>query len=363
MNMDTRYKLALWMIFLLFSSYVGTAQERVSKIVERDYELSNSGEVQIENKYGNINVTGWEQDKVAIKVSIQVNHRKKENAQNLLSRINPEFKSGSNYVSVVSKISKKNSGWFADFFNKTNPVDFDKRHVQIDYEIFLPIKAELRVTNRFGDVIIEGWSGPLNTLIEHGNLWVTENLDKADIILKFGKVRTQDLEYADMNLKNGDLEMENANNLRLSSSGTEMDINSVKSLEIYSNKDDITIGEIGSIYGTLRFSTLNMQRLMKEVNLDTKIADFRVTQFIESESKISIEQESSEITLYVSGFSHRFSATLEQGVVRLPKSFENVNSTMLDKGKRLREIEATYGRDQKGLVSINGIKGIVTINE
>lgn len=363
MNMGTHYKLALWMAFVLFFGYMGTAQERVSKIVEREYQLSNSGELQIENKYGNIDVTGWEQNKVVIKVSIKVNHRKKENAESLLNRINPEFKTGSNYVSIVSKISNKNTGWFADFFNKTNPVDFDKRHVQIDYEVFLPVKAELRVTNRFGDVIIEGWSGPLSTLIEHGNLWVTEDLNKADIILKFGKVRTQDLEYADLTLKNGELEMENSGTLRLNSSGTEMDINTVKSLEIYSNKDDITISEVGSVNGTLRFSTFNTQRLMEEVNLDTKIADFRITQSIQSESKISIEQESSEITLNVSGFSHRFSATLEQGVVRLPKSFENVNSNVLDKGRRLREIEATYGRDQKGLISINGIKGIVTINE
>lgn len=361
--MDTRYKLTLWIAFLLFSGYMGMAQERVSKIVEREFQLSNSGELQIENKYGNIDVTGWEQNKVAIKISIKVNHRKKENAESLLDRINPEFKTGSNYVSIVSKISNKNSGWFADFFNKTNPVDFDKRHVQIDYEVFLPTKAELRLTNRFGDVIIEGWSGPLNTLVEHGNLWVTEDLNKADIILKFGKVRAQDLDYADLNLKNGELEMENSNTLRLNSSGSEMDINMVRSLEIYSNKDDITISEIGSVYGTLRFSTLNMQRLMNEVNLETKIADFRISQSIKPESKISIEQESSEITLNVSGFSHRFSATLEQGVVRLPKSFENVNSNILDKGRRLREIEATYGNDQNGLISINGVKGIVTINE
>lgn len=361
--MDTRYKIAFWMAFMLFSTYVGTAQERVSKIVERDFELSDAGELQIENKYGNIDVTGWEQDKVAIKVSIKVNHRKKENAQSLLSRINPEFKSGSNYVAVVSKISKKNTGWFADFFNKTNPVDLDRSHVQIDYEIFMPSKAELRVTNRFGDVITEGWSGPLNALVEHGDLWVTENLNKADIILKFGKVRAQDLEYASLNLKNGELEMEKSNSLRLSSSGTDMDISSVKSLEIYSSKDDIAIAEIGSVNGTLRFSTLNIQRLMKEVNLDTKIADFRITQFIGPQSEISFEQESSEITLNVSGFSHRFTATLEQGVVRLPKSFENVNSKVLDKGRRLREIEATYGEGKTGLITINGVKGIITINE
>ena len=361
--MDTPYKIAFWIAFMLFSAYVGTAQERMSKIVERSFELSDAGEFQIENKYGNIDVTGWEQDKVAIKVSIRVNHRKKESAQSLLGRINPEFKSGSNYVAVVSKITKKNTGWFADFFIKTNPVDFDKSHVQIDYEVFLPAKAELRVTNRFGDVVIESWSGPLNALVEHGDLWVTEDLNKVDIVLKFGKVRTQDLEYANLNLKNGELEMENSNRLRLSSSGTDMNINAVKFLEIYSNKDDIAIEEIGSVSGSLKFTTLGIQRLMKEVDLDTKITDFRIAQFIEPRAEISFEQESCEITLNVSGFSHRFTATLEQGVVRLPKAFENVNSKVLDKGRRLREIEATYGEDQSGFISINGTKGIITINE
>ncbi len=361
--MDTHYKLIFWMSIMLCCAASGAAQHRVSKTVEKSYSLSNAGEVQVENKYGNVSVTGWDKDKVSINISVRVNHRKKENAQSLLDRINPEFKSGSNYVAVISKIRNKNTGWFADFFNKTNPVDFDRRHVQIDYEIFLPKKAKLRVTNRFGDVVIEAWEGPLNTLIEHGDLWVTENLKKADIILKFGKVRTQDLEYASLNLKNGELEMENSNSLRLNSSGTDMNINTVKTLEIYSNKDDIILTEAGTVYGTLKFSTVNMQRLMQDVNLDTKISDFRVSQHIERGAELSFEQESSEITLNVSGFDHRFEATLEQGVVRLPKSFENVNSNVLDKGRRLREIEGTYGAGEPGVISIQGIKGIVTINE
>jgi len=80
-------------------------------------------------------------------------------------------------------------------------------------------------------------------------------------------------------------------------------------------------------------------------------------------AEISIEQESSEIRLVVTDFSHRFNATIEQGVVRLPKSYENVNSNILDKGKKLREIEATYGNEKEGLIVIKGLKGIVTLQE
>ncbi|UJH67256.1 hypothetical protein [Allomuricauda sp. SCSIO 65647] len=361
--MATPYKILLWMALVSLSVHVSTAQERVSKTVERSFPLTNAGELELENKYGNISVTGWEQDRVSVKIDIRVNHRKRDNARDLLGRIDPIIKSSSGYVSITSEISNKNTGWFADFFNRTNPIDFDRSRVQIDYEVFMPNKAGLKVTNRFGDVLIEDWSGELNTLIEHGDLWLGEDLNKADIILKFGKVRARDLDYASLNLKNGELDMENSKSLRLNSDGMEMKMGTVNALEIYSNKDDIVVTEVGTIYGSLKFSTLNLERLTQDVDLTMKIADFRVAQIIGPETEIVIEQESSDINLTVTDFSHRFDATLEQGVVRLPKSFENVKSDMLDKGKKLRKIQATYGESKEGTISINGIKGIVTLRE
>ncbi|WP_160114808.1 hypothetical protein [Aquimarina sp. AU474] len=361
--MDIPYKLVLLMTLSLFLVTVSIAQEGMSKTVQKTFPLTNGGELNLENKYGNVTLTGWDQEKVAVTIQIKVNHRKKESAKDLLSRINPEIQSTSGYVSIVSEIANKNTGWFADFFNRNNPIDFDRSYVKIDYEVFLPKKAKLQVTNRFGDVFIEDWSGPLNIVIEHGDLWLGEDLDKADIKLKFGKVRANDLNYANLTLKNGELDMKNSQSLHLSSNGTDIKINMVNSLEIFSNKDDIILEEAGTIYGSLKFTTLNLNRLIEDVNLSMKIADFRIKQILSSEAKIEIEQESSDINLTVANFSHRFIAKLEQGVVRLPKSFENVNSTMLNKAKKLREIEATYGKKQQGLISILGTKGIVTLND
>ncbi|MEX0287866.1 MAG: hypothetical protein AB3N14_02045 [Flavobacteriaceae bacterium] len=361
--MDTRCKRILWIVLVLFSAQLSIAQERASKTVEKSFPLPDSGELIIENKYGNISLKGWDQDEVSVKIDIKVNHRKYDTAKELLGRINPEIKSSSNYVSIVSKIANKNTGWFADFFNRNNPIDFDRSRVQIDYEIFLPRNAQLKVTNRFGDVLIDSWRGTLNALIEHGDLWINEDLNKVDVILKFGKLRARNLEYASLNLKNGSLDMQNSKSLRLSTDGTELKIGLVNSLEIYSNKDDISIDEVGTIYGNLKFTTLSLERLSQEADLTMKIADFRVWQISSADAELMIEQESSDINLTVTDFSHRFEATLEQGVVRLPKAFENVDSRLLDKGKKLREINATYGSERSGLIIIKGIKGIVTLND
>ncbi len=363
MNMDTRYRKVLWMALLLISVHAATAQEKVYKTIEKSFPFTNSGEFQLENKYGNITLKGWDQNKVVVNISVTVNHRKKENAEDLLERINPKIKTSNGFISIVSEITTKNTGWFADLLNKANPIDFDRSHVQIDYEVYLPAKAGLKITNRFGDVVIENCTGTLNTLIEHGDLWIGENLNRADIVLRYGKVRAKDLNYADIDLKIGELNMENSKNLRLRSDGTEIHINLVNSLEVYSNKDHISINEAGSLFGNLEFTTFKLERLAGDMDMKMKIADFQVYNITNPSASIAIQQESADITLTVTNFSHRFTATLEQGVVRLPKSFENVSSEMLDKGRRLRKIDATYGKERKGSISIQGEKGIVTLND
>jgi len=157
--------------------------------------------------------------------------------------------------------------------------------------------------------------------------------------------------------------MGDSKDMRLTSSGTEIGMGTINSLELYSNKDDIILDQAGTIYGNLKFSTLVLDRLTQDVDLSMKIADFKVMRITSEQAQIAIEQESSDISLTVTDFSHRFDATLEQGVVRLPKSFENVHSNMLDKGKKLRKIAGTYGKDKTGSIKINGIKGIVTLRE
>lgn len=361
--MDTLCKKLIWVALLLVIGQGARAQGDVSKKIEKTYKMTDAGELHLENKYGNINLYGWNKDEVSVVISIVVNHRKKENAQDLLKRISPVIRESNNYVAISYEIAEKNQGWFGKLFDEANPFDFNRSNIQIDYTVYMPEKAELEVTNTFGDVTIEGWKGQLKGNIEHGNLWLSEDLNKADIDIKYGKLRARSINFGNLNLKNGDLDMEDSKSLRINSSGTELSINKVTSLEFYSNKDEVSISEVGTIYGTLKFTTLELNRLKTNVDMTMRVADFRVSEILEPQVDIAIDQESSEVSLNITGFSHRFDATLEEGLVRLPKSFENIDSQILDKGKKLREIKATYGNDMQGSITITGRKGMVLLKE
>ncbi len=361
--MDTLYKKLFFLMVLVICGHSIVAQEKVSKQLNETYEMTNSGELYLENKYGDVTVTGWDRDNVSITVDITVTHKKRDNAENLLERISLNIREIEDFITVTSEISEKSAGFFAKYFNKANPFDFDRSNVQIDYTIQLPSNAELDITNKFGDVIIGDWSGKLKANVEHGDVWINKNINNADVALKYGKLRAKTVNYGNIRVKNGSVDVEESRDLRINSSGTDVKIDRVSSLEIYSSKDEITIEEVGAIHGDLRFTNMQLNNVDDQINLTMKIADFRVSKVRSPDATIVIDQESSEVSLTISDFSFRFDATLEEGLLRLPKSFKNVETKMLNRGKRVREITATYGKGSSGEISITGIKGAILLKE
>ncbi len=94
-----------------------------------------------------------------------------------------------------------------------------------------------------------------------------------------------------------------------------------------------------------------------------KISELSMSHISGTTAQINLEQQSSEIILNIKDFSFKLNATLQEGLLRLPKSFENVESKMLDKGKKIREIKAIYGTKTEGHISITGEKGVILLKE
>ena len=362
MMMYTCYKkvVLLALIMLSLSMY---SQETVTKKIEKVMEMTNAGELNLNNKYGNIMINGWEQNNIEITIDIKVTNKKKDNAKDLLERINAEIKTTGDYIGITSEFSDKNLSIFSRYFNKVNPFDFDKSNVEINYTINLPLNAEVNVTNKFGDVILENWTGKLKANVQHGDLWINEAITNASIDMKFGKLKTKSITYGSISLKNGSIDITDSKDLLLKTSGSTIEIDKVSNLEIVSSKDEITIEAAGKIQGELMFSNAQVDSIDSAINLTMKVAELRVSKINQPNAVVNIDQESSEINLNISGLAFKFNATLEQGLLRLPKTFSNINTTVLDKGKRIREITATYGKLNFGVFTFTGKKGIITLKE
>ncbi len=360
----TFYKSLLLMLTLLFSSNGIWAQEKLSKNIEKTYPLTNAGELHIENKYGNIIINGWDKKTIQINVEIQVTKKKKEDAQELLNRINTKINSTDDFITVSSVIEEKNNSVFSRFFNKANPFDFDKSNIQIDYTIYLPSNAEANIISKFGDIILTGWNGKLKANVQHGDMWVNKDLNNASIEMKFGTLKTKSITYGNIRFKNGEIDIATSKDLKITSSGTVLNIKNVKTLEIHSSKDKINIAQVESIQGELMFSNMNLENVLNDINLSMEVADVWISRIQKTNANVNINQESSELNINIKGMNIDFSASLEQGLLRIPKSFTNVKTDLIDKRKRIRNISATYGNSNlAGKFQITGKKGVIILKE
>ncbi|GAA3581795.1 hypothetical protein [Snuella lapsa] len=340
------------------------SQETVTNTMDKTFKMTSSDELHLDNKYGSITVNGWDENKMAISIEIKVSSKKRDNALNLLNRIEPRIKVSGNFISVISEISEKNTGFLSKYFNKVNPFDIDKNNVEINYTIYLPKQAGINLTNKFGDVVIDGWKGRLKANIQHGDLWINESITNATVDMKFGKLKSKSITYGSISLKNGEIYVDTSQDLVLKTAGSTIKIAEVASLELQTSKDDIEIKRVGSLFGDLQFSNVQLDSVEHKINLSMKVAELRVLNIKDQDAQVDINQESSNISVTISGLSFQFNAQLEEGLLRLPKSFTNIETNILDKSKRIRHVKVVYGKSgATGIFNINGKKGIITLKE
>ncbi len=362
MKMSISYKKIVLGLTLIIGFSI-QAQQRVSKKIEKTYAMTSLNELNLDHKYGDININGWEKDSIAIVVNIEVTHMKKEEADELLDRIQLSTKIVGELIDISTKLQEQNSSAFSRYFNKANPIDLDKTHINIDYNIYLPKSVTIAISNKFGDVILTDWKGKLSANTQHGDIWLTNDLTNATIEMKFGKLRSKSIEFGNLTLKNAELDLKFSENLIINSSGSTIDIETVNSLEMNSSKDKVKVLNVESIHGVLNFTNVQLDTVSETIDLKMKVTELKVSNIGVPQANINIEQESSDININISGLAFKFKAYIEQGVIRIPRSFQNIQTDMVDKSKKLRHISATYGEKQLGKVTITGKKGNIVLRD
>ncbi len=356
------YKIAFFLAIMLLSS-VAFGQDKLSKDIKKSFPLTNDGALYLENKYGNVFINGWDENSIKFEISVEVRGKNLDKAKDLLKRINPEFVSTSSQIVVKTEITEKNPSFFNKYIKKIGPLNSEKSNSDINYTIYLPREAAVEVYNKYGDIIVSDWNGTLIADVEHGDLRITSDLADSKLSIKYGKLRANTLNKTAINAKDATISFEKSETLKLESDGSTMSLDEVGELDINSNKDDIEISSIDNVHGTIKYSQVTLMDIMSKVNLNLNLAELRLKKFGTSAPIVNVHQKSSEVYVNISETNFNFSAELEQGVLRIPKTMRDINSKVLDEKNKIRQIRATYGEGNQGIFDLTGYKGIIIFKE
>ena len=355
------YKIVLIGVLCFLSFQSLKAQHKLQKEIRKTYAFSDTNKLYLENSYGNIFLTGCDKNKIELVVHIEAEGRNKDKAQKLLDRVTTDITNNDAEVKIISQIEKKKGGLLGRYIGKIGV--FKNEKATINYTIYLPKKTLVEAYNKYGDITISDWQGTLKTAIEHGNLRISSAVRNAEISVKHAKLNAVDLHTSTVIANDGTLEIHNAKNLKIDSGGSEMTLNNIQNLQLNSNKDKIDIINVHGISGTLKYSKTVFKKVGGKVKLTLDNGEIRILKHLENTPDFIIDQKESEVYINISETQFNFNAKLEQGVLRIPKTMQNIDSEIINRKDKIRRITASYGSEPKGTITCIGYKGVIILKE
>lgn len=295
-NLLTIALVALWSTTAMAQSF--------TKEYKEEFQVGNSGEVEISNKYGDVEVETWNQKRVSILVEVVVNSKSESKADETFDRISIDFSEFSGRIKAETSIQSSGNSWSKGSKYKIN------------YTVKMPINHDLILTNKYGDIYVADLNGNLDIHLKYGKGKIGQIGGDCEMYLGYvdpfkiqGIKGSLELEASYSDLKCGDvgdtnieskysdLRLGNVGKLFIDGKYDEYKILSANSLEYSGKYDDYSIGEIGSIDLKSSYSDFEINELKGNAKVDFRYGDLEIDDLGKTVRSVSIEGEYTDVNI------------------------------------------------------------------
>ena len=187
------------------------------KSIKKAYYVNADAGINIDNSYGNIFVTTWDEDKIEIDVLIKVSGKSEKWVNERINDIDVEIKALKSLVSAKTIMAQSN------FYNNGNSNSFE-----INYTVKIPKNSSVDLNNKYGDIITGNLINNSNIMCKYGKITLGR-LNGNSNIIELGYCKNSTIEY----IKNGTIDARYSG----------LKISEVNKIILDSNYTDVFIGE------------------------------------------------------------------------------------------------------------------------
>jgi len=337
------------MLFLpfLFLSLIMAGQE-VSKEFHKEYKAGDKTTLNISNKYGEVIIDSWDQDQIVIDVKVTVEMSNTEKAQRMLDYINVEFSESDNTISAKTVIEDNFnfSGWGSS------------RKFSIDYNVRMPVKTALSLTNRYGNSEIDELNGLVNMNIKYGNISVGK-LTRMDqkplnkLSLSYGNASVDEAGWLDLYLRyTGKTEIGISKALLLDAKYSKLIIDQTSSIVGNFEYNNLQIEDINNLVLENHYADIKIGSLQKKLDYDGSYGSFSIETIPAGFESIKVDARYSGIKLGIDETaSYTLNARVSYGGLHYNESnFKNQRRIVENNSN---EISGVVGNDESPDAKVN----------
>ena len=274
-TLQLKYKL-LGLCILLATASIAGDQDEKKKYVEKTYKVSASTKLQIENKFGDIEINSWEKNEFDIKVEIIGKGRNEERSQRILNDIEIDITESNAEIVFESKVGNQK--------NKNG------EGFEINYTIYMPDTNPLEIKNSFGDVTMGDRGNDLDIHVSYGSMKVGDVNGDSNIKLSFGSGSMAKINDGEATIKYSNFEIDQANILDFTQGFSEIEIGVVADLEIESKYGKVEIEKAGKVDADAHFSGFEIEELTGSLELDCSyLGEFQIDKLAKTFTLVDID--------------------------------------------------------------------------
>ena len=282
------------------------------------YDVNDNGSVRLENRYGEINVTTWTQNRVQIDVLVKVSASSQDKANDIFDRITIDFTGGGNRATATTSIGNaKKGGFWESLFGDAVSISWgnSSNDYKIYYNVKMPAAATLETVAKYCDVRLPALSGDNTTTVGYGDLVAGKLTGSNTVEISYGSIRAEELgkmsslrqRYSEATIRKADrlkydgryseLTLNTANIVTLDVGYEEVDIERAQKVTINGNYNDVELGEVDVFEFDGSYTGYSVDKVNTSITGETNYGDVDVDALGSNFTKVYIRTRYADVNL------------------------------------------------------------------
>ena len=350
-------------LLLLVPVFAG-AQFSETREFEKRFKIQAGTRIEITNKYGYVELNTWAKDSVCIKVVIKVEEKKLDKLEKTLDGIDFDFTNSPHYLIARTLVGETRNQLENELIKFKETLLQTTGNVTIDYKVWLPDNHELRVENKFGDILMDDYAGVTNINLSNGKLRAKTFKSKLNLDLNFADATLGNVVNGRINCNYSDIYIKESGQLRFDSKSSTIEILQTNRIDATSRRDKFRVRLIDQIEADGNFSSFRLGSLAKTAKLRTSFGEVEIENIDPKYENIYLEARSTNLDLYFDAESKfNFEVTETKSSLDFGRETKILDTVELDPKLKKNLHKCSFGEKAIGAdkLIINSVAGEIKL--
>jgi len=285
-------------LLMLILNTAGAQSSTETRSYTKSFPVNKETSLEVINKYGTIHTTSWKKDSVYIKAEVKAVATSQEKLSDMFDGLSVSITGTGTLIRAQTLFEQNFNRIFEGFKGMTSKIISYDSKVEINYYLNIPEYLNLKIDNKYGDVYMEDCSGKVSLSLSNGSLKAGSIGNESSITISFCDAVINSIPSGKIDASFSEISLENAGNLSITSISSKYDINKAANINFESRRDKFIFNEINSMTGSSYFTNFNIEKLDKEISLETRYGDLIVGLIAGGFESVSLNSGYTDISLH-----------------------------------------------------------------